>query len=51
MITNLFMLHGIYAVIFSIQAGWYICAAAGHWMAQREAIEPILLSEESKRAA
>ena len=51
MITNIFMLHGIYAVIFSIQAGWYICAAAGHWMAQREAIEPILLPEESERAA
>jgi cellulose synthase/poly-beta-1,6-N-acetylglucosamine synthase-like glycosyltransferase len=51
MITNLFMLHGIYAVSFSLQAGWYICAAAGHWMSQRGAIEPILVPEQSKRAA
>ena len=51
-VTNLFMLHGIYAVIFLLQAGWYICAAAGHWASKREAIvEPILLPEESRRAA
>jgi len=51
-VTNLFMLHGIYAVIFLLQAGWYICAAAGHWVSKREAIvEPILLPEESRRAA
>jgi poly-beta-1,6-N-acetyl-D-glucosamine synthase len=51
MVTNLFMLHGVYAVMFSLQAAWYICAAAGHWLSKREAIEPIALVEESKRAA
>jgi biofilm PGA synthesis N-glycosyltransferase PgaC len=51
MVTNVFMLHGIYVVMFSLQAGWYACAAAGHWMSKREAIEPILLPEESRRAA
>jgi cellulose synthase/poly-beta-1,6-N-acetylglucosamine synthase-like glycosyltransferase len=51
MVTNLFMLHGIYAAIFALQAGWYVCAAAGHWMSKRETIEPILLPEESRRAA
>ena len=50
-ITNIFLLHGIYAVTFSLQAGWYICAAAGRWLSHREAIEPILLPEESRRAA
>jgi cellulose synthase/poly-beta-1,6-N-acetylglucosamine synthase-like glycosyltransferase len=52
MVSNLFILHGIYAVTFSIQAAWYICAVAGHWMSKRGAIvEPILLPEESRRAA
>lgn len=53
MVSNLFMLHGFYAVIFSLQAAWYACAAAGHWMSKREAIEiePIPLPEESRRAA
>jgi cellulose synthase/poly-beta-1,6-N-acetylglucosamine synthase-like glycosyltransferase len=51
MVTNVFMLHGIYAVMFWLQTGWYLCAAAGHWMSRREAIEPILLPEESRRAA
>ncbi len=50
-VTNVFMLHGVYAVIFSLQAAWYICAAAGHWLARREAVEPVLIAEESKRAA
>jgi cellulose synthase/poly-beta-1,6-N-acetylglucosamine synthase-like glycosyltransferase len=51
MITNAFMLHGFYAVMFSLQAGWYVCAAAGHWISKRDAIEPILLTEENRRAA
>jgi cellulose synthase/poly-beta-1,6-N-acetylglucosamine synthase-like glycosyltransferase len=52
MVTNVFILHGIYAVIFSLQVAWYFCAAAGHWMSKREVIvEPILLPEESRRAA
>jgi poly-beta-1,6-N-acetyl-D-glucosamine synthase len=52
LVTNLFILHGIYAAIFLLQAGWYICAAAGHWASKREAfVEPILLPEESRRAA
>jgi biofilm PGA synthesis N-glycosyltransferase PgaC len=51
MVTNLFMLHGFYLVMFSLQAVWYICAAAGHWIFKREAIEPIVLPEEIRRAA
>ncbi len=53
MVANLFILHGIYAVIFSLQAALYSCAAAGHWMSKRdqETIEPILLPDESRRAA
>jgi hypothetical protein len=51
MIANLFILHGFYLVIFSLQAAWYICAAAGHWLFKRDAAAPILLPEESRRAA
>jgi poly-beta-1,6-N-acetyl-D-glucosamine synthase len=50
-VTNLFMLHGIYAVTFSLQAAWYIFAAAGHALSKREIVNPILMPEESKRAA
>jgi biofilm PGA synthesis N-glycosyltransferase PgaC len=55
MVTNVFMLHGIYAVIFAFQTGFYICAAAGHWASKRQVNEAILLPEvlpeESRRAA
>ena len=51
MVTNAFMVRGFYAVIFSLQAAWYVCAAAGHWIFKREASEPVVLPEESGRAA
>ena len=50
-IANLFMLRGIYAVTFSIQAAWYVFAVVGHFISRREAMAPILITEERKRAA
>ena len=51
LVTNLFILHGVYALAFSLQIAWYVCAAAGHWLSKRDAMEPVVLPEESKRAA
>ena len=51
MVSNLFLLRGVYALMFSLQVAWYICAAAGHWLVKREAVEPVVLVEETKRAA
>jgi poly-beta-1,6-N-acetyl-D-glucosamine synthase len=50
-ITNLFMLHGIYALTFSMQAAWYVFAAAGYVLSQREVVTPVLIPSDSKRAA
>jgi poly-beta-1,6-N-acetyl-D-glucosamine synthase len=50
-LTNLFMLRGIYAVSFSLQAAWYVCAAAGYVLSQREVVTPVLIPSDSKRAA
>jgi biofilm PGA synthesis N-glycosyltransferase PgaC len=50
-VTNLFMLNGIYALTFFLQSAWYMFAAAGYMLAQREVVEPILVPEEGKRAA
>src|SRR5207244_12802307 len=50
LITNLFMLRGIYAVTFSLQSAWYIFACAGYMLSKRE-VAPILIPDESKRAA
>jgi cellulose synthase/poly-beta-1,6-N-acetylglucosamine synthase-like glycosyltransferase len=50
-VTNLFMLHGIYAVTFSLQAAWYAFAAAGYVVSRRETVAPVLIPSESKRAA
>jgi len=51
LVTNLFILHGVYALALSLQTAWYVCAAAGHWLSKRDAMEPVALPEESKRAA
>jgi cellulose synthase/poly-beta-1,6-N-acetylglucosamine synthase-like glycosyltransferase len=50
-ITNLFMLHGIYAVTFALQAAWYVLAATGYVMSRREVVPAVLIPDESKRAA
>jgi cellulose synthase/poly-beta-1,6-N-acetylglucosamine synthase-like glycosyltransferase len=50
-ITNLFMLHGIYAVTFAIQAAWYALAAAGYVVSKRDVVPSVLIPDESKRAA
>ena len=49
--TNLFMLRGIYALTFSFQAAWYVFAAAGYLLAKREAVTPIVIAQESEKAA
>jgi poly-beta-1,6-N-acetyl-D-glucosamine synthase len=50
-VTNIFMLNGIYAVTFWLQTAWYAFAAAGYMLFKRETAEPILIPDESKRAA
>jgi cellulose synthase/poly-beta-1,6-N-acetylglucosamine synthase-like glycosyltransferase len=50
-VTNLFMLRGIYAVTFCLQASVYACAAAGHMLSKREVVAPILVPDEGKKAA
>ena len=50
-LTNLFMLRGIYAITFSLQAAWYAFAVIGHFLSRREVIAPIVIATESKRAA
>jgi hypothetical protein len=50
-LTNLFMLRGIYAVTFSLQTAWYVCAAAGYVLSRREVVTPVLIPSDSKRAA
>jgi len=50
-VTNLFMLHGIYAVTFSLQAAWYLFATAGYFLSKREVAAPVLIPDESRKAA
>jgi poly-beta-1,6-N-acetyl-D-glucosamine synthase len=50
-VTNAFMLHGLYAITFSLQAAWYLFAAAGYVISKREVVAPVLIPQESKRAA
>ncbi|HMF00709.1 MAG TPA: glycosyltransferase family 2 protein [Terriglobia bacterium] len=50
-LTNLFMLRGIYAITFSLQAAWYAFAVIGHFLSRREVTAPIVIAAESKRAA
>jgi poly-beta-1,6-N-acetyl-D-glucosamine synthase len=50
-VSNLFMLHGLYALTFSMQAAWYVFAGVGHLLSRREIATPILVPDESKRAA
>jgi cellulose synthase/poly-beta-1,6-N-acetylglucosamine synthase-like glycosyltransferase len=50
-VTNLFMLEGIYAVTFGLQAAWYTFAAVGYTLSKRDVAEPILMPEEGKHAA
>lgn len=49
--SNLFMLRGIYAVIFSLQSAWYIFAVIGYAVSKRTVAAPILVADEGKRAA
>jgi len=50
-LTNLFMLRGIYALTFSLQAAWYAFAAAGYLLAKRESVTSIAIAQESEKAA
>jgi cellulose synthase/poly-beta-1,6-N-acetylglucosamine synthase-like glycosyltransferase len=50
-VSNLFMLHGIYAVTISLQSAWYTFAGAGYLLLKREVVVPVLIPEESKKAA
>lgn len=51
LVSNIFMLDGIYAVLFSLQTAWYLLAGAGYLLSKRGVSAPILIAEESKRAA
>jgi biofilm PGA synthesis N-glycosyltransferase PgaC len=50
-VSNLFVLHGFYALTFSIQAAWYLCALLGHVLLKRELAAPVLIPNKSERAA
>jgi poly-beta-1,6-N-acetyl-D-glucosamine synthase len=50
-LTNLFMLHGAYAVTFVFQAAWYALAATGYVLSKRDVVPSVLIPDESKRAA
>jgi biofilm PGA synthesis N-glycosyltransferase PgaC len=50
-VSNAFMLHGLYALFFSLQSAWYLFAAAGHFVSTRDLVPEIFVPEESKRAA
>ena len=50
-VSNLFMLHGVYVLSFSMQVTWYLFAGAGYLMSKREIAVPALIPGESKRAA
>jgi cellulose synthase/poly-beta-1,6-N-acetylglucosamine synthase-like glycosyltransferase len=50
-VTNVFMIHGLYAWTLALQTVWYLCAAAGYVLSQREIVMPILVPDEEKRAA
>ncbi|HEY2381694.1 MAG TPA: glycosyltransferase family 2 protein [Terriglobia bacterium] len=50
-VSNAFMVHGFYALTFSMQAAWYVCAGAGYLLSKREIAAPVLIPEEGKRAA
>ena len=51
LVSNLFMLSGVYAVMFALQAAWYLFALAGYALSKRDVAAPILVPNESKRAA
>jgi cellulose synthase/poly-beta-1,6-N-acetylglucosamine synthase-like glycosyltransferase len=50
-VSNLFMLHGVYALTFLMQAAWYMFAGAGYLLSKREITMPILIPGEGRRAA
>src|SRR5262249_18289446 len=49
--SNLFLLHGMYVVFFSLQSAWYALAAAGYVFSSHKAMGSIPVSGESRRAA
>ncbi|PYS30279.1 MAG: family 2 glycosyl transferase [Acidobacteria bacterium] len=51
LISNVFLLHGVYALFFSLQSVWYISAAAGYLFSKRGVSAPILVPDESRRVA
>ncbi|HYR92451.1 MAG TPA: glycosyltransferase family 2 protein [Terriglobia bacterium] len=51
LISNAFILHGIYALFFSLQSAWYIFATAGYVFSKRDVTAPVLIADESRRAA
>jgi cellulose synthase/poly-beta-1,6-N-acetylglucosamine synthase-like glycosyltransferase len=50
-VSNCFMLRGIYQLTFSLQCAWYLFAAAGYLLSKRDLAPPIVIVEESNKAA
>jgi poly-beta-1,6-N-acetyl-D-glucosamine synthase len=50
-VSNLFMLHGVYAVAFCMQVTWYMFAGAGYLLAKREIDTAVRIPDEGKEAA
>jgi cellulose synthase/poly-beta-1,6-N-acetylglucosamine synthase-like glycosyltransferase len=51
LISNVFILHGVYVLFFLLQSAWYFCATAGYLFLKRDVRAPVLIADESKRAA
>jgi len=50
LISNAALIGGIYSWLLAAQFVWYVCAAAGHYVAAREVTTPVVV-EEQRRAA
>ena len=51
LLSNVFILHGVYALFFSLQSAWYFFATTGYMFSKRKVSTPVLIADESKRAA
>ena len=50
-VSNLFMVHGVYAVALCMQVTWYMFAGAGYFLVRREIAAPLLIPDQGKKAA
>jgi cellulose synthase/poly-beta-1,6-N-acetylglucosamine synthase-like glycosyltransferase len=51
LVSNLCLLHGIYAWFLGFQGVWYVFACVGYLQSRREVVTPMFVADEVKRAA